>query len=108
MKVVHAHGILVFMMVLSSVFMVRFTAPADDTTCWFEADVEGVYLTVYERELNSPTDEIIWNGFLEKDQRKFIQSRAGNVGYDYRLASSSLTDGDNQSDCRDGSTITIP
>jgi hypothetical protein len=108
MKVVHAHGILAFVMVLFPVFTADFPALADDTSCWFEADVEGVYLTVYERELNSPTDEILWNGFLEKDQRKFIQSRAGRIGYDYRLASSSLTDGDNQADCRDGETITIP
>ena len=98
MKIIHAHGILVFVMVLSSVFMVDSLALADDTSCWFEADVEGVYLTVYERELNSPTDEVIWNGFLQQGQRKLIRSRAGKVGYDYRLASSDLTDGDNESD----------
>jgi hypothetical protein len=108
MKVIHAHGILVFVMVLSSLFAVDFAALADDTSCWFEADVEGVYLTVYEQELNSPTEDIIWNGFLEKYQKKVIRSRSGKVGYDYRLASSDLTDGDNQADCRDGNTITIP
>jgi hypothetical protein len=109
MKHTHIHGILVFMIVLSAVLTVRFPAPADDnTSCWFEADVEGAYLTVYQRELNSPNDEIVWNGFLEKDQRKLINTRAGRLTYDYRLASSDLTDWDNQSDCRDGATITIP
>jgi hypothetical protein len=108
MKAVHARGILAFVMLLLPVFTVDGPALADDTSCWFEADVEGVYLTVYEREFNSPADEIIWHGFLHQGQRQLIHSRAGRLTYDYRLASSDLTDGDNQTDCRDGETITIP
>ena len=108
MRIVHAHGILVFVMALFPFFTVDCPALADDTSCWFEADVEGIYLTVYEREFNSPADEIIWYGFLPQGQRKLIHSRAGRLTYDYRLASSDLTSGDNQTDCRDGETITVP
>jgi len=108
MKVILASWFLFLCLGMSGVFMADSLAIADDTSCYLEASMEDTQITVYEKVAWGPATEVIWDGLLKKYDRKLIRSRSGKIGYDYRLSSSDLTNGDNEADCRDGNTIEIP
>ena len=85
-------------------------AVGQNKSCQFEASgPDDVYLIIREKTGSGETREnVTWEGWIKKYQKKQYTSETGQVVYDYRLSSDDRTYGDNQSSCENGNIINIP
>ena len=83
-------------------------AISDDFTCYLEAGMDEVELSVDDIDSDgNPTDEL-WDGVLKKGDRQLIESSVGQIVYSYRFTNDGRTIGDNKASCKDGNIITVP
>ena len=83
------------------------TAQSAENLCYIEAAENPIYVRVYNaNDYGEKTDEI-WSGWLEPYRRVPVQSRHGNIIYDYKTAPESLFHGSFRRICDEDNTIQV-
>ena len=80
----------------------------DENTCTLKADADKVHITVWDEDSGQDRQGKIFEGWLESDESKKIQSTTGFIVFSYKEAEDNRSYGDNHRTCKNGNTIRVP
>ena len=97
-----------FLAIISISILPFFNVVADANTCVLKADMNKVYISVWDDDSDGDRQDKIFEGWLESGERQKIKSGTGYIDFSYKLANDYRSYGDNPKTCSGDNTIQVP